>query len=84
MRCSFLICYFLMILWFFPTFRGPITYLSWLLMRFEAILGLKINLKKSELTPIHRVVNAWELVFIWEAIWGYFHPQTSPSFECLI
>ncbi|RVW36937.1 hypothetical protein CK203_094919 [Vitis vinifera] len=31
------------------------TYLSWLLMWFEACLGLKINLEKSELIPMGRV-----------------------------
>ena len=31
------------------------TYLSWLLMWFEACSGLKINLEKSELIPMGRV-----------------------------
>ena len=31
------------------------TYLSWLLMWFEACSGLKINLEKSELIPVDRV-----------------------------
>ena len=33
------------------------TYLSWLLMWFEIISGLKINLAKGELIPIRRVLN---------------------------
>ena len=33
------------------------TYLSWLLMWFEACSGLKINLEKSELIPVGRVNN---------------------------
>ena len=35
--------------------RNQFTFLSWLLMWFEALLGLKINLEKSELIPIGRV-----------------------------
>ena len=33
------------------------TYLSWLLMWFEACLGLRINLEKSEMIPVGRVHN---------------------------
>lgn len=33
------------------------THLSWLLMWFEALLGLKINLDKSELIPSERVAD---------------------------
>ena len=33
------------------------TYLSWLLMWFEAISGLKINLAKSKIIPVGGVVN---------------------------
>ena len=36
-------------------------YLSWLLMWFEAISGLKINLDKSELIPIGEVNDIEEL-----------------------
>ena len=35
--------------------RDQSTYLCWLLMWFETFSGLKINLDKSELTPIGRV-----------------------------
>ena len=35
--------------------RNQLTFLSWLLIWFEALLGLKINLEKSELIPIGRV-----------------------------
>ena len=37
-------------------------YLSWLLMRFEACSGLRINLEKSELIPVGRVHNIEDLV----------------------
>ncbi|RVW40176.1 LINE-1 retrotransposable element ORF2 protein [Vitis vinifera] len=44
--------------------QDQLTYLSWLLMWFEAASGLRINLEKSELIPIGRVENmddlAWE------------------------
>ncbi|RVW59622.1 putative ribonuclease H protein [Vitis vinifera] len=33
------------------------TYLSWLLMWFEACLGFRINLEKSEMIPVGRVLN---------------------------
>ena len=33
------------------------TYLYWLLMWFEALLGLKINLEKSELIDVGRVTK---------------------------
>lgn len=32
-----------------------LTYLCWILMCFEVISGLKINLEKSQLTPVGRV-----------------------------
>ena len=34
-----------------------ITYLCWLLVWFEAISRLRINLEKSELIPVERVEN---------------------------
>ena len=40
------------------------TYLSWLLMWFEAILGLKINLTKSELILLRRAENLDELALV--------------------
>ncbi|RVW12371.1 putative ribonuclease H protein [Vitis vinifera] len=44
--------------------QDHLTYLSWLLMWFEAASGLRINLDKSELIPVGRVENmddlAWE------------------------
>ncbi|RVW28738.1 putative ribonuclease H protein [Vitis vinifera] len=44
--------------------QDQLTYLNWLLMWFEAVSGLRINLEKSELIPIGRVENmddlAWE------------------------
>ncbi|KAJ9705360.1 hypothetical protein PVL29_003414 [Vitis rotundifolia] len=37
--------------------QDQMAYLSWLLMWFEAILGLRINLDKSEILPVGRVEN---------------------------
>ena len=41
--------------------QDHLTYLSWLLMWFEAMSGLKINLEKSEFIPIERVENIDDL-----------------------
>ena len=41
--------------------HDQLTYLSWLLMWFEAISRLKVNLDKSELIPIRNVENAVDL-----------------------
>ena len=38
-----------------------LTYLSWLLILFEAVSGLRINLEKSELIPVGRVENIYDL-----------------------
>ena len=46
---------------FCEEFLDQITYLSWLLMWFEACLGLKINLEKSELIPVGRVHDIEDL-----------------------
>ena len=43
--------------------QAQMTYLSWLLMWFEAISSLKINLSKSKLIPIGRVEDLEELAF---------------------
>ncbi|RVW25094.1 putative ribonuclease H protein [Vitis vinifera] len=37
--------------------QDQLTYLSWLLMWFEVVSGLRINLEKSELIPVGRVEN---------------------------
>ena len=37
--------------------HNQLTFLCWLLMWFKAMLGLKINLEKSELIPLGRVEN---------------------------
>ena len=42
--------------------QNQLTFLCWLLMWFEAMSGLKINLEKSELIPLGRVENAEMLV----------------------
>ena len=41
--------------------QDQLTYLSWLLMWFEAMSGLRINLEKSELIPVWRVENIDDL-----------------------
>ena len=41
--------------------KDQLKYLSWILMWFEALSGLKINLNKSEIIPIGPVDNAEEL-----------------------
>lgn len=40
---------------FYKAFTTHLTYLNWLLMRFEVISGLKIKLTKSKLIPVRRV-----------------------------
>ena len=42
---------------FCEAFEDQMVYLSWLLMWFEAISGLRINLDKSEILPVGRVEN---------------------------
>ena len=49
---------------FCEVMSSQMTYLSWLLMWFEAILSLKINLDKSELIPIGKVSNVMKLATI--------------------
>ena len=46
---------------FYKASQDHLTYLSWLLMMFEAVSGLKINLEKSEFIPIERVENIDDL-----------------------
>ena len=41
--------------------QDHLTYLNWLLMWFEAVSGLRINLEKSELIPVGRVENMDDL-----------------------
>ena len=41
--------------------KDQLKFLSWILMWFEALLGLRINLNKSEILPISSVDNALEL-----------------------
>ena len=41
--------------------KDQLKYLSWILMWFKALLGLKINLNKSEIIPIGPVDNVEEL-----------------------
>lgn len=46
---------------FCEAIKTQMNYLSWLLMWFAAISGLRINLSKSELIPIGRVDNLEDL-----------------------
>ncbi|RVX00840.1 putative ribonuclease H protein [Vitis vinifera] len=46
---------------FLSGWRDQLTYLSWLLMWFEACSGLKVNLEKSELIPVGRVNDIEDL-----------------------
>ena len=46
---------------FYEAKEEQLTYLCWLLMWFEAISGLRVNLEKSELIPVGKVENAEEL-----------------------
>ena len=41
--------------------EDQLTHLCWLLMWFEALSGLKVNMEKSELIPVGRVENMGEL-----------------------
>ena len=41
--------------------HDQLTHLSWLLMRFEACSGLRVNLEKSELIPVGRVHDIEDL-----------------------
>ena len=42
--------------------KENLEYLSWVFMWFEVLLGLKINLEKSELIPVGEVSNLKDLV----------------------
>ena len=46
---------------FCEPFIDQVCYLSWLLMWFEAMLGLKVNLDKSEIISAGRVENVEDL-----------------------
>ena len=47
---------------FYEANCDQMAYLSWLLMWFEAIVGLRINLNKSELIPLGRIFTVEALV----------------------
>ncbi|RVW92361.1 LINE-1 retrotransposable element ORF2 protein [Vitis vinifera] len=67
--------------------QDQLTYLSWLLMWFEACSGLKVNLEKSELIPVGRVTDIEDLALelgckvgvchpgIWVCLWGHLSNQ---------
>ena len=46
--------------------QDQMTYLSWLLMWFEACSGLRINLEKSELILVRNVLNLEDLALEFE------------------
>ena len=54
--------------------HDQLTYLSWLLMWFEAISRLKVNLDKSELIPIRNVENAVDLAREFSPSWALYSP----------
>lgn len=54
-----------MTLVFYEGSQDQMTYLYWLLMCFEAILRLKINLDKSELIPMGGMDNIDVLALEW-------------------
>ena len=47
---------------FYGANKEQLKYLSWILMWFEALSGLRINLNKSEILPVGSVDNVQELV----------------------
>ncbi|RVW14380.1 hypothetical protein CK203_090481 [Vitis vinifera] len=67
---------------FCEAFQDQMAHLSWLLMWFEAISGLRINLDKSEILPVGRVENLEALALevgckvgrlpnlTWGSLWG--------------
>ena len=54
--------------------QDQMMYLSWLLMWFEAISGLRINLNKSEIIPVGRITNVDVLALELGCKVGPFHP----------
>ena len=75
---------------FYQASQDHLTYLSWLLMWFEAVLGLRINLEKSELIPVGRVENiddlALDFVVEWEVsrplIWAFPWVVRLSQYQC--
>ena len=55
------LCLLIILLVFCEPSKDQLTYLSWLTMWFEVILGLRINLEKSKLISTGRVENFEEL-----------------------
>ena len=47
--------------------QDQITYLSWLLIWFEAFLGLRVNLDKSKLIPMGKVENIDGLATVFDS-----------------
>ena len=47
--------------------QDQITYLSWLLIWFEAFLGLRVNLDKSKLIPMEKVENIDGLATVFDS-----------------
>ena len=54
--------------------QDHLTYLSWLLMWFEAVSRLRINLEKSELIPVGRVENIDDLALDFVVEWVVSRP----------
>ncbi|RVW43419.1 putative mitochondrial protein [Vitis vinifera] len=55
--------------------QDQLTYLSWLLMWFEAVSGMRINLDKSELIPVGRVVDIDDLALDFDVKWVVSRPR---------
>ena len=55
--------------------QDQLTYLSWLLMWFEAVSGLRINLEKSELILVVRVENIDDLALDFVVEWEVSRPD---------
>ncbi|RVW54270.1 hypothetical protein CK203_080132 [Vitis vinifera] len=67
---------------FCDAFEGQLAHLSWVLMWFKVIFGLRINLDKSEILPVGRVENLEELALeLWCKV-GSSLPYIRASFGC--
>ena len=50
--------------------KEQLAYLSWILLWFEALFGLKINLEKSSIMSVGNVLNLDDWLLRWGARWG--------------
>ena len=61
---------------FYGANQDQMMYLSWLLMWFESISGLRINLNKSEIIPVGRITDVDVLALELGYKVGALHPPT--------